>query len=105
MDTPGMRELQLADCEHGVEDTFKEITQLAEQCKFSDCKHQTEPGCAVQQAVASGDIEQRRLDNYLKLLREEEFNSATLSERRASDKALGKYYKNTLSQANKLKGR
>ncbi len=81
------------------------LKRYAEQCKFGDCQHQTEPGCAVQQAIVSGDLEQRRLNNYLKLLREESFNSATLSERRSSDKALGKYYKHTLSEAQKLKGR
>jgi len=105
LDTPGMREIQIADCKEGIATTFADIESFAEQCKFGDCQHQTEPGCAVQQAIISGDLEQRRLNNYLKLLREEALNSATLSERRSSDKALGKYYKNTLSQAQKLKGR
>ncbi len=105
LDTPGMREIQIADCKEGIATTFADIEAYAEQCKFGDCKHQTEPGCAVQGAIASGDLEQRRLNNYLKLLREEEFNSASLSERRSSDKALGKYYKHTLTQAHKLKGR
>ena len=99
LDTPGMREIQIADCREGIATTFADIEAFAEQCKFGDCQHQTEPGCAVQQAIVSGDLEQRRLNNYLKLLREESFNSATLSERRSSDKALGKYYKHTLSQA------
>ena len=105
LDTPGMREIQIADCKEGIATTFADIETYAERCKFSDCQHQTEPGCAVQQAVVSGNLEQRRLDNYLKLLREESFNSASLAERRSSDKALGKYYKHTLSEANKLKGR
>jgi len=105
LDTPGMREIQIADCKEGIATTFSDIEAFAEQCKFSDCKHQAEPGCAVQQAIVSGDLDQRRLDNYLKLLREEAYNSASLAERRSSDKALGKYYKNTLSEALKLKGR
>ena len=105
LDTPGMREIQIADCKEGIAATFSDIEAYAEQCKFSDCQHQTEPGCAVQRAIASGDLDQRRLNNYLKLLREEAFNSASLAERRSSDKALGKYYKHTLSEANKLKGR
>ena len=105
LDTPGMREIQIADCREGIATTFADIERFAQQCKFGDCQHQTEPGCAVQQAIISGDLEQRRLNNYLKLLREEAFNSATLSERRSSDKALGKYYKHTLSEAQKLKGR
>ena len=105
LDTPGMREIQIADCKEGIATTFADIEAYAEQCKFGDCQHQTEPDCAVQQAIISGDLVQRRLNNYLKLLREEALNSATLSERRSSDKALGKYYKHTLSQAQKLKGR
>jgi len=105
LDTPGMREIQIADCKEGIATTFADIEAYAEQCKFSDCQHQTEPDCAVQQAIVSGELEQRRLNNYLKLRREEAINSATLSERRSSDKALGKYYKHTLSEAQKLKGR
>jgi ribosome biogenesis GTPase len=105
LDTPGMREIQMADCKEGIATTFADIEAYAAQCKFGDCQHQAEPGCAVQQAIVSGDLEQRRLNNYLKLLREEAFNSATLSERRSSDKALAKYYKHTLSQTQKLKGR
>ena len=105
LDTPGMREIQIADCKDGIATTFSDIEAFAEQCKFSDCRHQAEPGCAVQQAIASGNLDQRRLDNYLKLLREEAYNSASLAERRSNDKALGKYYKNTLSEAQKLKGR
>ena len=100
-----MREIQIADCKQGIATTFADIEAYAEHCKFSDCQHQAEPGCAVQQAIVAGDLEQRRLNNYLKLLREESFNSASLSERRSSDKALGKYYKKTLSEAHKIKGR
>jgi ribosome biogenesis GTPase len=105
LDTPGMREIQMADCKEGIATTFADIETYAKQCKFSDCQHQTEPGCAVQKAVDSGELDQRRLNNYLKLLREEALNSASLSERRSKDKALGKFYKHTLSQAHELKGR
>jgi len=104
LDTPGMREIQLADCKDGIATTFADIETLAEQCKFSNCQHQTEPGCAVQKAIESDELDQRRLNNYLKLLREESLNSASLSERRSNDKALGKFYKKTLSQAQGLKG-
>nr|WP_086937362.1 ribosome small subunit-dependent GTPase A [Thaumasiovibrio occultus] len=90
MDTPGMRELQLSDCEQGVSETFSEITALAEQCRFHDCSHHNEPGCAIQQALNSGELAQRRFDSYQKLMREQAFNSATLAEKRAKDKAFGK---------------
>ncbi len=105
IDTPGMRELQLADCAAGIAMTFSDIEMLAQSCRFQDCLHQSEPGCAVQAALERGELDERRLQNYLKLLREESRNSASLSERRASDKALGKYYKRTLVDSNKLKGR
>lgn len=105
LDTPGMREIQMADCKEGIATTFADIEAYARHCKFSDCQHQTEPGCVVQKAVDSGELDQRRLNNYLKLLREEALNSASLSERRSKDKALGKFYKHTLSQAHELKGR
>lgn len=86
-----MRELQLADCEHGVEETFREITGLAERCRFKDCQHENEPGCAVRAAIESGELDERRLSNYLKLMKEQELNSATLAERRAKDREFGRH--------------
>jgi ribosome biogenesis GTPase len=73
MDTPGMRELQLWDAGEGVARTFADIEELAEQCKFRDCKHVDEPGCAVRAAVDEGKLEQSRLESQRKLSREEEF--------------------------------
>lgn len=96
LDTPGMRELQLADCEHGVDETFSEITILAQKCKFSDCRHQEEPGCAVRKAIEAGKLDDRRLENYLKLMREQAFNKATLAERRAQDREFGRYVKSVM---------
>ena len=93
IDTPGMRELQLADCEAGVAATFADIEDLANRCKFTDCAHQTEPGCAVRQAIESGELDQRRFDNYGKLSREQAFNAASIAERRAGDKSTVKYHK------------
>ncbi|MDN3637825.1 ribosome small subunit-dependent GTPase A [Simiduia curdlanivorans] len=90
MDTPGMRELQLSECEQGVSDTFSEIVELAEHCRFSDCQHEQEPGCAVQKAIAAGAVAQRRLDSYKKLMREQALNAASLAEKRSKDKAFGK---------------
>src|SRR5262249_2784977 len=70
LDTPGMRELQLWDVEEGVETTFEDIEDLAAQCHFSDCKHQTEPRCAVREALESGALDAGRFENYLKMQRE-----------------------------------
>ncbi|MGF1702361.1 ribosome small subunit-dependent GTPase A [Photobacterium makurazakiensis] len=103
MDTPGMRELQLSDCEQGVSETFSEITQLAQQCRFGDCSHSNEPGCAVMQAIDSGALETRRFVSYQKLMREQAFNSATLAQKRAKDKAFGKMIHNVQSESRSRK--
>jgi ribosome biogenesis GTPase len=79
MDTPGMRELQLAECEQGVNETFSEIIDLANQCRFSYCGHTSEPNCAVQKAINGGTLLTRRLSSYQKLQKAQVFNSATLS--------------------------
>jgi len=105
LDTPGMREIQLAHCQEGIATTFADIEAFAQQCRFADCHHQGEPGCAIEKAIASEELDIRRLENYQKLLKEEALNSANLAQRRADDKALGKFYKRTLAQAIKLKGR
>jgi ribosome biogenesis GTPase len=103
LDTPGMRELQLAACEQGIEETFAEISELAAQCRFSDCRHRNEPGCMIQKAIHAGELDQRRLDNYLKLLREQALNGATLAEKRAKDKSLGKMYRSVQAESTRLK--
>lgn len=72
IDTPGLRELQLWEAEDGVGDTFAEIGELAGSCRFRDCRHDQEPGCAVRAAVAEGRLGQSRYDGYLKLLKERE---------------------------------
>lgn len=103
LDTPGMRELQLTASEQGVNETFNDISELAEQCKFSDCTHQNEPKCAVQAALARGDIDNRRLQNYFKLLKEQARNGATLAEQRASDKSFQKFINVTQKQSKAIK--
>jgi len=73
MDTPGLRELQLWDAEDGLTRTFAEIDELAERCRFSDCRHEGEAGCAVRAALDAGLLDPARLENRRKLLREQEF--------------------------------
>jgi len=70
IDTPGMRELQLWDVDEGVDETFDEIAALAPECRFRDCRHDSEPGCAVKAAVEAGEIPGERYEGYLKLSRE-----------------------------------
>jgi ribosome biogenesis GTPase len=103
VDTPGLRELQLTDCDEGVNSTFSEISVLAKQCRFTNCRHDSEPGCAVQEAIARGELKARRLASYQKLMREQAFNSATLAEKRAKDKRFGKMIKSVLSEKKSLR--
>lgn len=105
LDTPGMRELQLADCQNGIQKAFEDIDMLAKHCRFADCQHSGEPGCNVLKAIESGELSQRKLNNYIKLKEEETRNSRTIAQRRSADKSLGKFYKTTLKQAKRLKGR
>src|SRR6266851_6738036 len=70
MDTPGLREMQLWDAEHGVVQAFADIDSLAAQCRFGDCRHEAEPGCAV---LSAGTLDPARVENWRKLLREQEF--------------------------------
>jgi ribosome biogenesis GTPase len=103
LDTPGLRELQLADCEEGVDATFADVTTLAEQCRFKDCAHDSEPGCAVQAAIEKEELDPRRLASYQKLMREQAFNAATLAERRAKDRDFGKMVKSVMSEKKKIR--
>ena len=73
IDTPGMREFQLWDADTGLEDAFEDIGSLSAHCRFRDCSHNTEPGCAVHQAIADGSLDPDRMANYRKLKRELEF--------------------------------
>ncbi len=71
IDTPGMRELQLWDAGEGIDQTFGELVELAQQCRFRDCKHEAEKGCAIQAALAADEIDIGRLNNFRKLQRED----------------------------------
>lgn len=93
LDTPGMRELQLFDVENALLEVFPEISGLAAACRFGDCTHETEPGCAVRQAIVEGRIDADRLRRYRKLQAESFRHSASLAERRARDRSLGQLYK------------
>jgi len=73
IDNPGLREVGVGTSGTGINETFPEILELAAGCRFSDCRHENEPGCAVRRAVSEGILPQERLDNYLRLSRELEF--------------------------------
>jgi ribosome biogenesis GTPase / thiamine phosphate phosphatase len=98
LDTPGMRELQLADAASGIADTFEDIQALTRQCRFGDCRHAGEPGCAVRDAIENGRLEPARLHRWRKLLAEDAFNSASLAERRTRERAFGKMVRRVMKE-------
>jgi len=82
IDTPGMRELRLAEAGEGIEAVFADLSELAATCKFTDCKHETEPGCAIKAAIAAGDLDEERLLRWKKLAREDRHSTETIHEAR-----------------------
>ena len=97
IDTPGMRELGMWDAGDGISEVFSDIEALLGTCKFSDCRHQTEPGCSIRKAIENGEITQERFDNYNKLIREiiyAEDKMAAARERAASHKEIATWWRN-----------
>jgi ribosome biogenesis GTPase len=90
LDTPGMRELQLTDAAAGVAEVFDDIVTMVENCRFANCAHEVEPGCAVQAAIRDGALATGRLERWRRLSSEEAYNSATRAERRTLDRIRGK---------------
>jgi len=93
IDTPGMKELGVAGTQDGIKITWDEIFELAGDCKFPDCNHINETGCAVIQAVESGKLDKKSYENYLKIRKEQERFQTTEAERRRKDKVFGKIIK------------
>lgn len=104
IDTPGMRELQLVDVGTALDEVFADIVELARRCRFADCSHEAEPGCAVRSAIVEGLIEADRLYRFRKLQSEDRRNTETLAERRLRDRNLGKMYKTILSEKQRDRG-
>jgi len=94
IDNPGMREVGIADAGSGLEITFDLIFQLSKDCKFKDCTHTNEIGCAVLEAVENGEIDSASYENYRKMEREKAHFEATIAEKRKREKEFGKIMKN-----------
>lgn len=105
IDVPGMRELKVANVNDALAAVFDDIQSLARQCRFADCRHEEEPGCAVCEAIARGDIDSRRLENYRKLMRESKRHGASLAERRSEGRAFGKLAREAMAIKAHNKGR
>ena len=97
IDTPGMRSLALTDVSDGIAAVFEDIEDLAQGCRFSDCAHETEPGCAITAALKSGVLDEDRVRRWRKLKAEETHNSETLAQSRAREKGFGKMVKGAMA--------
>ena len=100
IDTPGMRELQLADAGDGVDDVFGDIVELGRACRFGDCLHASEPGCAVLAAVEDGTLDAERLKRYRKLHAEDARNSLAVHERHAAARRFGRMTRSAMEEKN-----
>ncbi len=101
LDSPGMRELQIADVGSSVSVLFDDVEELITHCRFSDCAHGQEPGCAVRAAIEAGELDERRFNSYLKLKREERYASETIADRHARSRTFGKLVRQHLAQSPK----
>lgn len=97
IDTPGMRELgSMSENDDGLEETFSELMALSHGCKFGDCSHTNEKGCAILAAIKSGTLSNQRYQNYLKMKKETEYNQMSYLEKREKDKRFGKMVKSVM---------
>jgi ribosome biogenesis GTPase len=96
IDTPGMRELGNISVDAGIEETFSEILALSQHCKFSNCSHTNEKGCAILSAIKENELSEQRYKNYIKMKSESAFNEMSYFEKRKKDKEFGKLIKSTV---------
>jgi ribosome biogenesis GTPase / thiamine phosphate phosphatase len=103
IDTPGMKELGMTDNIDGIKTTFEEIFSLSLKCKFPDCKHFNENGCAIIEAMNNGIIDKNSLENFRKILSEQERFQTSVAERRKRDREFGRMCKNVMKEKKKNK--
>jgi ribosome biogenesis GTPase len=96
IDTPGMRELGSMSVDDGLDGTFSEILNLTQRCKFSNCSHTNEKGCAILAAIEAGDLSEQRFQNYIKMKKESEYNQMSYLEKRNKDKNFGKMVRSVM---------
>lgn len=101
IDMPGMRELGMLGVSEGIDDSFADIRAYSPNCRFANCTHTSEPGCAIQNAIRQGELDPAHLQNYLKLKKESEFHEMSHLEKRKKDRAFGKFVRSVT----KSKGR
>jgi ribosome biogenesis GTPase len=98
IDTPGMRELGIVGASDGVNMGFEEFVVLSANCRYTNCSHEHEPGCAVRAAVENGELSEDRYSSYIKLKKESEFYEMSYLDKRKKDKAFGRFIKSAKKQ-------
>jgi ribosome biogenesis GTPase / thiamine phosphate phosphatase len=98
IDTPGMRELGLLGVSDGVNQEFEDIVALSSNCRYANCCHEQEPGCAVRAAITNGVLNEDRYSSYLKLKKESEFHELSYLDKRKKDQEFGRFIKSAKKQ-------
>ena len=98
IDNPGMREFGVLGAESGIEASYPDIGELASQCRFRDCTHANEPGCAIRAALESGELDAGHYENFLKLKSESEYLQMSYAEKRKKEKDFGRFIKSVKKQ-------
>lgn len=91
IDMPGMRELGMLGAGEGIDDTFNDVREFSKNCRFADCSHTNEPGCAVLRAIERRELNPEHFQNYLKLKKESDFHDLSYVEKRKKDRAFGQF--------------
>jgi len=103
VDNPGMRELQLPACDDGITDLFEDVIRIATDCRFRNCSHEDDAGCAVTAAIESGMLDRRRFASFQKLNAEQAHNSRSLADRRDRDRKTGRMFKSVIAGKRRLR--
>jgi ribosome biogenesis GTPase len=98
IDTPGMRELGLLGVSDGVNQGFEDIVGFSMNCRYANCSHEQEPGCAVRAAVTRGELNEDRYSSYIKLKKESEYHEMSYIDKRKKDRAFGRFIKSAKKQ-------
>ncbi len=101
IDMPGMRELGMLGVSEGIDDIFADILELSQNCRFSNCSHTNEPGCAIQKAIEQHELNAEHLQNYLKLKKESDFHELSYVEKRKKDKVFGQFVHSVMKSRGK----
>lgn len=103
IDTPGMRELGMIAVETSIDESFSDIDELSGSCRFNDCTHTTEAGCAILKAIENAGLDEERYRSYMKLMKESEFHQMSYAERRKKDRRFGRMINTAMKEIKKRK--